>query len=130
MQVPECEILMPTHAVKNFVRKGEFFKIASAMETGADQGMYTYLRYRNWLDAKKTWHFPDDRGEEDQTGEFQEAEEMRAALQTPPPVILKTAPAAARPAPPATPSPRDDRLEIQPVEGGMEAIISKLKDKP
>jgi twitching motility protein PilT len=130
MQVPECEILMPTHAVKNFVRRGEFFKIASSMETGADQGMYTYLRYRNWLDAKKTWHFPEDRSEEEVTGEFQDVEEMRMAVQSPPPVIGKSPPASARPPVPEKASPRDDRLEIQPVEGGMEAIISKLKDKP
>ncbi len=42
IQVPECEVLMPsTHAVKNFIRRGEFFKMISSMETGADQGMWT-----------------------------------------------------------------------------------------
>src|SRR6201995_862409 len=53
MQVPECEILMPGHAVKAFIRRGDFFKMMSAIETGANDGMWTYPRYRTWLEAKK-----------------------------------------------------------------------------
>src|SRR5581483_364254 len=37
LRIPECEILMATHAIKNFIRTRDFFKIASALETGADQ---------------------------------------------------------------------------------------------
>ena len=39
VRLPECEILLPTHAVKSFIRNREFFKIVSAIETGADSGM-------------------------------------------------------------------------------------------
>src|SRR4051812_49254741 len=56
IRVPECEILRPTHAVKNFVRRGEFHQIASVMETGADHGMWTFARYRSWMAGKKDWH--------------------------------------------------------------------------
>jgi hypothetical protein len=59
MRVPECEILMPTHAVKNFIRNREFFKILSSLETGAEHGMWSFQRYRSWLEARKTWHIPD-----------------------------------------------------------------------
>src|SRR3989449_992565 len=38
IRVPECEILMATHAVKNFIRNRDFFKIISALETGAEHG--------------------------------------------------------------------------------------------
>src|SRR5437868_5318032 len=58
IRVPECEILRPTHAVKNFIRRGEFHQIASVMETGADHGMWTFARYRNWMSAKKDWYIP------------------------------------------------------------------------
>jgi twitching motility protein PilT len=129
IQVPELEILMPTHAVKNFIRRNEFFKIASCMETGAEQGMWTYPRYRTWLDNKKTWHFMNDRDEDEPAPEFQEAEEARVA---PPPIppadSIAPAKASASPAPSA-PRGKDDRLEITPIEGGLDAIISKLKDK-
>ncbi len=58
IRVPECEILMPTHAVKNFIRNRDFFKITSSLETGAEHGMWTLQRYRAWLDSRKNWYIP------------------------------------------------------------------------
>ncbi len=58
IRVPECEILLPTHAVKNFIRNRDFFKITSSLETGADRGMWTFQRYRGWLDGRKNWYLP------------------------------------------------------------------------
>src|SRR5712672_11955 len=63
IRVPECEILMATHAVKNFIRNRDFFKIASALETGADHGMWSYQRYRTWLDNRTRWNNPDQNPE-------------------------------------------------------------------
>src|SRR3954467_10125532 len=59
MRVPECEILIATHAVKNFIRTRDFFKIASALETGAEHGMWSLHRYRAWLDNRSKWHTTD-----------------------------------------------------------------------
>ncbi len=39
--------------MRALVRQGQFFKLASAMETGAAEGSYTFSRYGEWL-AKKT----------------------------------------------------------------------------
>ena len=58
IRVPECEILVPTHAVKNFIRTRDFFKIPSSLETGAEHGMWTFQRYRGWLDNRKNWYIP------------------------------------------------------------------------
>ena len=58
IRVPECEVLLATHAVKNFIRNREFFKIASSLETGADHGMWSFQRYRSWLESRKNWHIP------------------------------------------------------------------------
>src|SRR6266487_189813 len=41
MRVPECEVLMTTNPVKNFIRNRDFFKIASFLETGAEHGMWS-----------------------------------------------------------------------------------------
>jgi len=60
MRVPECEILIATHAVKNFIRTRDFFKIASALETGAEHGMWSLHRYRTWLDNRSKWHTADN----------------------------------------------------------------------
>jgi twitching motility protein PilT len=58
IRVPECEILMATHAVKNFIRTREYYKVVSALETGAEHGMWTFQRYMKWLDNRKSWHVP------------------------------------------------------------------------
>ncbi|HEX3800897.1 MAG TPA: PilT/PilU family type 4a pilus ATPase [Verrucomicrobiae bacterium] len=137
MQVPECEILMSGHAVKNFIRRGEFFKLTSAMETGANEGMWTYSRYRTWLEARKTWHFPGDQGTEEPTADLTTTEEVTPL---PRPSRTSTTPSARPNKVPSTSAGvtsggasgknRDDLLEIEPEAGGLEAIISKLKSKP
>jgi twitching motility protein PilT len=53
---PECEVLMATMAVKNFVRNRDFFKIISSIETGAEHGMWSYQRYRAWLDKRTSFN--------------------------------------------------------------------------
>src|SRR5450631_2981264 len=58
IRVPECEILMATHAVKNFIRTREFFKIVSALETGAEHGMWTFQRYVRWLESRTNFFVP------------------------------------------------------------------------
>src|SRR5580765_5011522 len=63
IRVPECEVWIATHAVKNFIRTRDFFKIASAMETGADHGMWSFQRYRSWLESRKKWHIPNENSE-------------------------------------------------------------------
>src|SRR5437016_7369380 len=63
IRVPECEILVPTHAVKNFIRNRDFFKIISSLETGAEQGMWTFARYRNWLQKRANWYIPGQNSE-------------------------------------------------------------------
>jgi twitching motility protein PilT len=126
MQVPECEILMSAHSVKSFIRRGDFFKMMSAIETGGDQGMWTYPRYRSWLEMRRTWHTPGERVEEEPASELLQLEETNVA---PPPVVKPHAPAAKEPASTSGKT-KDGLLEIEPEEGGLEAIISKLKTKP
>ena len=58
IRVPECEILMATHAVKNFIRSREFFKIVSALETGAEHDMWTFQRYVRWLESRTDFFVP------------------------------------------------------------------------
>src|SRR5882672_8159671 len=60
IRVPECEILMATHAVKNFIRNRDFFKIISAIEAGGEHGMWSFQRYRSWLDTRTNWHIPNE----------------------------------------------------------------------
>ncbi|MCI0745786.1 MAG: PilT/PilU family type 4a pilus ATPase [Verrucomicrobia subdivision 3 bacterium] len=117
IRVPECEIMVNTHAVKNYIRTGDFFKIMHAMEIGAESGMWTFARYQGWLENKKTCYFPapDDKPESEPAAE---------------PTVGHAIPGAPLPAAPHAPpaaTPRDSkRIEIEPVEGGLDALIKKL----
>ncbi len=124
IRVPECEILVATHAVKNFVRNREFFKIASALETGAEHGMWSLQRYRSWLDARKNWHVPGSTPEPPDS-ETPEAVALGAGsmglpqLGAPMPKKLTSGP---------TRKPADKTehiIEIEPVEGEFEKILKR-----
>lgn len=55
LRVPECEILTASSGVRGMVREGRFLNIQSAIETGASQYMWTFERYRGWLDGQRSW---------------------------------------------------------------------------
>lgn len=126
IRVPECEVLTSSMAVKAFIRQGEFFKLVSAIETGAEAGMWTYARYQAWLEAKKDWHIPDAR---------EKAETESVAPSALPPLTTQPRPTGA-PHPTGAPSKpasvesgatrRPRPIEIEPVEGGLEALIKEL----
>jgi twitching motility protein PilT len=129
VRVPELEILLPNFAVKGFIRSGEFFRIISVLETGAEQGMWTWQRYQAWMEKKRDWHLPD-------AGEQAESEPAESAGQRP---VLPVLPAGARVVPsgkapspgllaaPAPPDHTTRSIEIEPVEGGLEGLIKKLE---
>jgi len=122
IRVPECEILVATHAVKNFIRTREFFKISSALETGAEHGMWSYPRYVKWLDTRTSFFTPG------QNAEPPDSEATETAFA---PAPLMPASAATKLEPKAksfTPPPgaRDvNRIEIEPVEGEFGKILKK-----
>ena len=115
MRIPECEVLMATHAVRNFVRTREFFKIASALETGADHGMWTFQRYRTWIQNRKKWHMPDEPAEAPDNEPAARGPAMPATplqTKTSAPGISQKASAGA-----------GDRIEIEPEEGDWGKIL-------
>lgn len=123
IRVPECEILMVTHAVKNFIRNRDFFKIISALETGAEHGMWTSQRYRTWLNTRKNWSIPNEISETPDT----EPSEPSVAVPAPPP--LRPAPKPGKKSEPSQPSvgTTGGRIEIEPIEGGLDKILKKLE---
>jgi twitching motility protein PilT len=121
IRVPECEILVATHAVKNFIRTREFFKIISALETGAENDMWTFQRYTKWLDSRTNWSLPD------QNPEPLENEEPAADTASLPPVAgASKFPRKNSGATPGPAAKEKARIEIEPDEGGLENILKKL----
>ena len=129
IRVPECEILMATHAVKNFIRNRDFFKIASCVETGAEHGMWTFQRYRNWLDRRTNWSLPSQASDPGET----ETTELSAPATAPLPAFT-SAPASpppkkAAPPVPTVAKPAGGRIEIEPVESEFGKILKRPGEK-
>jgi twitching motility protein PilT len=125
IRVPECEILIPTHAVKNFIRNRDFFKITSSLETGAEHGMWTQQRYRAWLDSRKNWYIP---------GKSPETADSEPGEAPPPPAhpaAFPLAPKAAKPdARHSSHSHQEEpkppgRIEIEPGESEFGKILKR-----
>ena len=122
IRVPECEVLMATHAVKNFIRTREFFKIISAIETGADHGMWSFQRYAKWLETRTNFYIA---GRDAEAPDSEPAETPMAAAPLPP---IAATPKAEKKTGPAKPSPGNQpghRIEIEPVEGEFGKILKK-----
>jgi twitching motility protein PilT len=131
IRVPECEILMATNAVRNFIRTRDFFKIITAIETGADHGMWTYQRYTRWLDGRGNFYIPGQNAEpaEDRPDDLPAAAPL-------PPMPAKTSHAQRTERPmhqESLPTPRPatgsggtaHRIEIEPDESGFGKILKK-----
>jgi len=124
IRVPECEILMATHAVKNFIRNREFFKIVSSLETGADHGMWSFQRYAKWLDSRTNFFVP---GKSAEPPDGEPVENAPATSALPP---LAAAPKAERKAPSSNPSRAPGagevhRIEIEPDDTGFGKILKQ-----
>lgn len=118
LRLPECEIVTPSHAVKSLIRNRDFFKIASAVETGAEHGMWSLARYRNWMQTRKKWHLPEENVEPPDNEPEPTGVAGEAAAPLPP---------AKAPASPKSPTPPGGRIEIEPDEGGFQNILKRLE---
>ena len=133
IRVPECEILMPSMAVKNFIRTGEFFKIPSALETGAEHGMFTFQRYQNWLETKKTWHIPNptEKAESDlvesAATELPPLPAIPGTLVSPKSKSSTGSRSARAEGSPAIASKSSGPIEIEPVEGGLDELLRNFE---
>ena len=122
IRVPECEILMPTHSVKNFIRTREFFKITNSLETGAEHGMFTFQRYRTWLDNRAKWSIPEQAAE----APDDEVPDARPAVPVLPAFLSSPVSKPEKPTPPpAAARPSAGRIEIEPTEGEFGKILKR-----
>jgi len=63
IRLPECEILLANTPAKALIRSGQFFKLASTIETGAADGCWTFARYGEWMARRSDWVLPSQAGE-------------------------------------------------------------------
>jgi twitching motility protein PilT len=116
LRVPRCEILLPSSGAKGTIRAGNFSQIANVLQSGGDEGMWTFDRYQRWMEQVPEWVRP--------------APAMRprpspvGAAATP----SKPQPKPAQPKPKPVHSPADDVFEV-PAEEMDLAELAELAKK-
>jgi twitching motility protein PilT len=58
LRVPRCEILLPSSGAKGTIRAGNFSQIANVLQSGGDEGMWTFDRYQRWMETVGDWVRP------------------------------------------------------------------------
>jgi len=132
-RAPECEVLLATQAVKAILRQGQFFKLQTALETGGNDGCFTFQRYREWLERKTDWHLPSDPVEREPRAPSPEP----SPSSLPPPAARAPRRPAPPPAPRAAPTPapspaaeaRDGVIEIPSADEDLAGILSELEKR-
>jgi twitching motility protein PilT len=145
LHVPRCELLLPTSGAKGTIRAGNFSQIATVLQSGGEEGMWTVERYQRWMDQVTEWVRPPTvtalRGAAD-TGAPRPAPASRAAVPAtaktagpvksnlpsgaPAPARIAPSPAPSRPAPAGRP-PLDDVIEVPAEEMDLAALAELAK---
>jgi twitching motility protein PilT len=131
--VPVCEILVATNPVRNLIRQGQFFKLASALETGHADGSWTFRRYDKWLGDRTDYFIPSGNESLDVAPKMPEAHEDPAVLETTdlpvPEGDRKRKPLKKQssPPPPNEAEPEDVIVIEEPDEKSLSDIIKKLE---
>ena len=101
-------VLLGTQSVKAIVRQGQFFKLQTALETGGNDGLFTFARYRDWMEKRTDWQSP--------PAETAPDEMPAAEAPLPPPrrAARKTA---------------DVEMKISPGDEDLARILSELEDE-
>ncbi len=58
LQVPHCEILTASSAARANIRSGQMSQISSTLQTGGEDGMWSFDRYQKWISQKRDWVRP------------------------------------------------------------------------
>jgi twitching motility protein PilT len=58
LRVPRCEILLGSSAARGAIRVGQFSQLATVIQAGGEDGMWTFDRYDRWIAQKNDWISP------------------------------------------------------------------------
>jgi twitching motility protein PilT len=125
LRVPRCEILLPSSGAKGTIRAGNFSQIANVLQSGGDEGMWTFDRYQRWVEQVSEWVRPPT-----QTATPRNSAEgtlMQRPLSAAP-AQSKPSTKPAQPKPNPTHAPADDVFEV-PAEDMDLADLAELAKK-
>ncbi|MFZ1099275.1 MAG: ATPase, T2SS/T4P/T4SS family [Steroidobacteraceae bacterium] len=56
--VPRCELLLGSSSAKGTIRAGTFAHLANVIQSGGDEGMWSFDRYGRWIEQRTDWARP------------------------------------------------------------------------
>jgi twitching motility protein PilT len=58
LRVPRCELLLGSQAAKGTIRVGNFGQLSNVIQSGGEDGMWSFDRYQRWMSQHKEWVRP------------------------------------------------------------------------
>jgi twitching motility protein PilT len=58
LRVPRCELLLTSSATKGTIRAGQFGHLANVIQSGGEEGMWSFDRYQRWMEQQRDWVIP------------------------------------------------------------------------
>jgi twitching motility protein PilT len=58
LRVPRCELLLTSSAAKGTIRAGQFGHLANVIQSGGEEGMWSFDRYQRWMEQHRDWVTP------------------------------------------------------------------------
>jgi len=58
LRAPLCEVLIANSNAKGTIRAGSFSQLATVIQSGGEDGMWSFERYRRWMEQKRDWVMP------------------------------------------------------------------------
>ena len=58
LRVPRCELLLPSSGARGTIRSGNFGQLANVLQSGAEEGMWSFDRYQRWIEHNTEWSRP------------------------------------------------------------------------
>jgi twitching motility protein PilT len=55
LRVPRCELLLATTSAKGTIRAGTFSHLANVIQSGGEEGMWSFDRYGRWMEQQADW---------------------------------------------------------------------------
>lgn len=55
LRVPRCELLLPSTGARGTIRAGNFSQLATVLQSGGEEGLWSFTRYQRWMEQQHDW---------------------------------------------------------------------------
>jgi twitching motility protein PilT len=55
LRLPHCELMLASSAVRGTLRSGQLGQLSNVIQSGGEEGMWSFDRYQRWMSQQKDW---------------------------------------------------------------------------